>query len=441
VQSILSREPLWPQRLDDIRRLATTLPFRCIVCVLALSLHVLAIEKLSKDRFGYDFGRPFFPPPQFIDAAHDSVPFGWDRLIVSRWDSQHYMELALRGYEPCKTKDELLPGQFPDDDKRCQMNFFPTYGWIGRWVAAKLSWAIDWSLLAVSMVASFGFLMLLTSRVITQALGVGTTYLAFLLVNTFTSGFMLVTVHTEPLFLLLAMGTFYCFARRWLFPAALLAGALSAVRVTGVAGGLAYATGLALLTLYERPRWPVWILRAFYVVVSGWGLLALMAFYQHKFGDALIYMHAHGRQYHHEASLSKILWPDTRLLMQSLWAEPHDGVWLGAGLFWFALGHRKGLERFDVPAQAFWYTFFAGVVGISMLGSSEYGYGGLARYLLCVPPLFFAMAGIMRRRPIVLAIWLYVSIAHYWSGSMCFYVSQNAPDRFAKCGFARSFVE
>jgi len=423
-----------------VRKLATTLPFRFLVAVLILYLHLLAISRLSKERFDLDFGVTNAPAPSFIDAVHDLKPVGWDRLVVSRWDSQHYIELALRGYEQCKHPSELKPGEFPDDDKRCQLNFFPTYGWVGRFVADHLGWAIDWAMLAVSFVSSLVFLMLMTSAPITDAVGVGGAYLALLLVNTFTSGFMLVTLHTEPLVLALTMSTFYCFARRWLLAAAILAGAMSAVRITGLAGGVALGIGLLFLTLQERPRWPVWVQRGVYALVSAWGIVALMAFYHHRFGDALIYLHAHGREYHHEASIEKILSPDTRLLMQSIWAEPNDGIWLAAGLLWFALGHREGLQRFDVPAQAFWYALFIATVGVSMVGSAEYGYGGLARYLICVPALFFAMAGFLKRRPIVLAIWLYMSVAHYWGGSMCFYVSHQRPDRFEKCGFARHFT-
>src|SRR5205823_3283265 len=130
---------------------------------------------------------------------------------------------------------------------------FPTYGWFGRLVAHVTDWPIDFSLLAVSILSSLVFLMLFTSRVVTSALGVGTTYLALLLFNVFTSGFMLVTIHTEPLVLGLVMATYYCFARRWLLPAALFAGLLSAVRVTGVAGSVALCFGLLFLTIQERP--------------------------------------------------------------------------------------------------------------------------------------------------------------------------------------------
>ena len=423
-----------------MRWLATTLPFRFLVAVLILYLHLLAIARLSKERFELEFSAPDAPPPTFVDVVRDLKPIAWDRLVVSRWDSQHYIELALRSYDQCKQPGELKSDEFPDDDKRCQLNFFPTYGWISRFVANHTGWAIDWSMLAVSMLSSVVFLMLMTSAPITDAVGVGGAYLALLLVNTFTSGFMLVTLHTEPLVLALVMGTFYCFVRRWLWAAALLAGAMSAVRITGLAGGVALGAGLFFLTLQERPRWYVWLWRGFYVLVSGWGIAALMAYYHHRFGDALIYLHAHGRQYHHEASIAKILSPDTRLLMQSIWAEPNDGIWLAGGLLWFALGHREGLQRFDVAAQAFWYALFFATVGVSMVGSSEYGYGGLARYLICVPALFFAMSKFLERRPLVLALWLYMSLAHYWGGSMCFYVANQRPDRFEKCGFARHFT-
>jgi hypothetical protein len=59
--------------------------------------------------------------------------------------------------------------------------------------------------------------------------------------------------------------------------------------------------------------------------------------------------------------------------------------------------------------------------------------------MLTVYPLFFAMAGQMRRRPVVLAIWLVMSGAHYYNGSMCNYVGQFHPQRLQKCNFARYF--
>ena len=82
-------------------------------------------------------------------------------------------------------------------------------------------------------------------------------------------------------------------------------------------------------------------------------------FAQLHFGDPLIYAHSHEMTFHHKAEISKIFFPDGRLLMQSIWAEPHDGLILAAGLLWFGLGHRKGLSRFATDARACTGTCFS----------------------------------------------------------------------------------
>lgn len=425
---------------EAMRALAKTLPFRATVAFFILYAHLQAATALAKERFDYEWQTPLGEAPRLFGPDGGAIMLDWNRLVVSRWDSQHYIEIALRGYDKCKSVSEMKPGAFPDDDKRCALNFYPTYGIVGRYVAKLTGFAIDYAMLLVSVVSSFVFLMMWTSEVITNALGVATTYLALLLFNTFTWSFSLVTIQTEPLFLALALGAYYCFARRWLFVAALVAGSATAIRISGVGVALAYGVGLLTLTLAERPPKWVWAVRAVYAALSAWGVLLLKGYWHHRFGDAFAYEHAHSREYHHGVSLESILIPDTRVLMKSIWAEPHDGVILAACLLWFALGHRKGLERFTIPDQAFWYGLFAGVVGVSMLGSADVGYLGMSRYVLGALPLFFAMAAIMRRRPIVLVIWLYMSIAHYWSGSLCFYVGQSHPNRFGACGFAREFI-
>jgi hypothetical protein len=164
-----------------------------------------------------------------------------------------------------------------------------------------------------------------------------------------------------------------------------------------------------------------------------------MVYYRQKFGDPLIYSHAHGRAFHHEPSLSLALWPDGRMLIQSIWAEPNCGLFLAAALLWFALGHRAGLRRFTRAEQAYWYGLFFGTIAISIVGSAGLAYGGNSRYMLTVLPVFFAMAGVMSGRVVVIALWLFMSLHHYYDGSMCFYLSQNDPARGEKCSFARHF--
>ncbi len=421
-------------------RVALSLPFRAVVAVAFLYFHVVMMTKLGHDRFDYKFNGDPDHAPLFAHPASDARPERWDRLVVARWDAQHYEALALRGYATCKDKSQLQSGEYPDDDKTCELDFYPTYPRVGALIMKVTHLPVDYALYYLSLAASFVFLVMWTSRPMIDGLGVAGAYLSLLLLNLFDTGFTLVTVQTEPLLLVLTLGAFLCFSRRWLLFGALLAGAATSIRISGVATGFAYCAALLALTLREhpRPRW-VWAWRAALMAVSGSGIMILMAYYRHRFGDALIYAHSHERAFSHHASLSALFRFDGRLLMQSIWAEPHDGLILAAGLLWFALGHRKGLQGFPVEAQAFWYVLFLGIVGISMLGSAENAYGGMTRYMLTVLPLFFAMAAVMRRRPAVLALWLFMSVAHYYNGSLCFYISQDNPYRLQRCGFARSF--
>jgi len=260
------------------------------------------------------------------------------------------------------------------------------------------------------------------------------------LMSVFSTGYTVVTMQTDPVFMALTMGTFVCLQKQWRLPGALLAGASTAIRIQGVATGFASCAWILVSTWREgrRPN-RGWIWRGLLMAISGSGIMALMAYYAWRFGDPLIYSHSHGRAYHHAPNLMRILIPDGRLLMQSIWAEPNEGLALVATLLWFALGHRAGLARFSAGARAFWYTLYFGIVGISMVGSSDYGYGGFSRYAVTVFPLFFAMAAVMRRNAVVLALWLVISSMHYYNGSMCFYLGQLHPERLQRCGYARYF--
>ena len=423
-----------------VARVAMSLPFRAVVAVAFLFFHITMMTRLARDRFEYKFNADPEHAPAFYNPQTDARPTNWDRLIVSRWDAQHYEAIALRGYSTCKYKSQLESGEYPDDDKTCELAFYPTYSWLGVAVMKVTHLPVDYALFGISLVASFLFLVMWTSRPMVDGLGLGMTYLSLLLINLFDTGFSLVMVQTEPCVMALTLGAFLCLRKRWLLTGALLAGAATAVRISGVCTGFAFCAALLVMTLREhpRPRW-VWAWRAALMAVAGWGIMGLMAYYWSRFGDPLIYSHAHERAFHHHPDLMKIFIPDGRLLIQSIWAEPNDGVILAAGLFWFALGHRKGFIGFPVEAQAFLYVLFFTIVGISMYGSVDFAYGGNSRYLVTVLPLFFAMAAAMRRRPVVLALWLFMSVMHYYHGSICFYVGQNHPDRLHRCAFARYF--
>ncbi|HXU63254.1 MAG TPA: hypothetical protein VN962_16235 [Polyangia bacterium] len=396
---------------------AITVPFRLGVALLVLALQFLVAVR-SGDRFGVPFNRAPGHPPGFRDPSRERVPTNWDRLVVARWDSGQYIELGLRGYQYCPPRGPALPVFSPT----CNLEFYPTYGLVGRWLGRLSGLPIDFALLAVSLVSSFLFLFLWTGPALTERLGVGETYLALLLFNTFTTGYCLVTIQTEPLTLVLAMGAFVAFAQRRHLLGALLAGATSGVRITGVAIGIAYAVGLLIEQLQRsRPGWRAWARLGGLAVLSAWGELALMAVHGIRFGDPLAYVHAHALAFKHHPTIASTLWPDPEWLVKGIDYPLHEALWWAAALFWYLLGRRDALTRFPPAQRTFWALTFWATLGIATVGMMPIGLAGMSRYLLLALPLFFAMAVVMKPRPALLAFWLAVSVWHYWNIDICSY--------------------
>ena len=409
---------------------ATTVPFRLAVAVGLLGLQ-LAVAVHSGKRFDFRFNAAPGSPPRFQNPASDWAPTNWDRLIVSRWDSGNYIELGLRGYQYCPPRGPALPVHAAG----CNLAFYPTYGLAGRYVAKVTGLPIDFALWGISLVSSFLFLFLWTGKDLTSRMGVAETYLALLFFNAYTTGYCLVMVQTEPLTLVLALGAFVAFARQHRLVGALLAGAATSVRITGVAIGLAFAAGLLAELLRERPRsiWP-WVRGLLLAVVSVWGQLALMAYHAHRFGDPLTYIHAHGQLFHHEQpSLGALFPPDPDKIVQSIDFPLHEGLWLAAALLWFVHGHREALRRFPVEQQAFWYVTYLATVGIATVGMMPISLAGMSRYLLLALPMFFAMAAAMRPRPLLALLWLAMTAWHSWYVDLCTYTGGMGDHVLAVC--------
>jgi hypothetical protein len=65
-------------------------------------------------------------------------------------------------------------------------------------------------------------------------------------------------------------------------------------------------------------------------------------------------------------------------------------------------------------------TYFA-TVGIATVAMLPLSLAGMSRYLLLALPMFFAMAGAMRGRPMLALVWLGLSVWHYWNIDICTY--------------------
>lgn len=407
---------LSPETAHRLEAVATTAPFRAAVAVVFLALHLTALIISGESRFGAPFNAAPGQPPAFVDPSVEAAPQRWNRLIVSRWDAGHYIQLGLRGYKYC------APERVAINARNCDLAFYPTYGLIGR--AASLGGAIpiDFALFGVSLLSSFIFLFLWTGPALTKRIGVAETYLSLLLLNAFTTGFSLVSVQTEPVTLALTLSAFILLQRRSWLLSGLVAGAASAMRITGVATGAACALGIAVATFIDRPtERRAWIERGVAVALCGWGGAALMAYHFIRFGDGLAYVHVHSLMFHHRPSIGTLLSPRPEWLIHAMEQPLHEGVWFVAGVLWFLLGHRAALSRFAAPERAFWYALFCITVGVAAVGQVQIWFQGMNRYLLLALPLFLAMANLLRRRPLALAFWLIVSVWHYWQVDICTY--------------------
>ena len=406
--------------------------FRAGLAAACLAGHLIAAGALGAERFGVPFNAAPGQPPAFAQPR-DLAPQRWNRLVVSRWDAGTYVGMALRGFSACP------PGPANRADLNpmlayCPVHFYPAYPFLGRLLSLGGRLPVDYVLLAISLAAGWVFLFLWTGPTMVQRMGVAATYVSFAALNLFTTGFLLVTIQTEPLALALTLGAFVALGRRRLLLGAALAGAATAVRITALATGIAYAAALVALTLEQRPATrAAWARRAAELVLSGWGILLLFVAYAIRFGDPFIYMHAHESSFRHRGSVLDMVAPSPRTVLLALAHPLHEGMWLAIALLWFALGHRETLGRFPRGERVFLYVLFAAAIGIAGYGSVGLAFVGMTRYLILALPLFLIVGQIGARRPAALALWLVFCVWHYWFADLCIFTGGPGRHTLEQC--------
>jgi len=428
IDPLLSFDLGWPA----VARIVQTVGFRVALAALVLVAHVIAVIAAARHYFDAPFNAAPGEPPSLRQPT-DASPRNWNRLAVSRWDTGNYIGIALRGYTMCPA-GSLRGANLRPLLTTCNLSFYPTYPLLGWLVSGGGRLPIDYALWFLALAASGLLLFLWTGPTLVERLGLWPTYLSFIVFNLFTTGFILATAQTEPLALVLTLGAFLALAQRRLLLGALLAGGATAIRITAVASGLAYAAALVAITLQERPHeWRDRLRRGAELLLSGWGILALLGYYGVRFGDPLIYLHAHSQSFSHEASLGQLLFPSVTLVNLSLSHPLHDGLWLAAALLWFGLGHKQALARFRREEKVFLYALFAACVGVAAYGSVGLAFVGMTRYLLLCLPLFFAIAALTAHKPAVLALWLVLSGWHYWNADLCVYTGGPGDRTLRQC--------
>jgi hypothetical protein len=421
------------QLASTARRVAQTLVFRAAVAVIFLAVHLWAIHSFASSRLGLPFNRDAAHAPNFTNPRADLLPQHWDRLVVSRWDTANYIGLMLRGYKYCPARADMRRADLHPFLQYCKVDFYPGFAALGWIVSLGGRYPPDYALFVTSLIASFLVMMMWTSRAVVRALGVWGAYGSLIILNTYTTGFMLATPQTEPSALAFTLGAFLALEHRRFWLGALLAGAASAMRINGSCVSLAY--GLALLVEVYRNRpadVPAWLRRGAQALLAGWGQLFLSGYYWYRFHDPLIYSHSHQRAFGHSPTWRSLFYPDWTWIYGSL-REWHEVIYLFGMALMFALGHRAATVRFTPPGRVFLYAHFVTTFMVLLYGTADVFYAGTTRYTLVLLGGFFAAAMVLRRRPIALLLVVTANLWHYWYVDMCFYVYHFQPGAFSRC--------
>jgi hypothetical protein len=418
------------KRLADV---AQSVLFRAGVAFLCLVVHLTAITHFAAIHFGLPFDNARGQPPTHEVTSTGAGPTHWNRLVVSRWDTGQYVGMTL----------DHVYGQCPKADLRtadlreltgCDFTVFPGFPLLG-WVASLGGrFPADYSLLGVALVSSFLFLFLWTGPTIVSALGIWGAYCSLLLLNVFTTGFTLVTALSDPTTMLCVFAAYLCLEKRYFLLGAFLSGAASGLRVTGLSAPVAFACGLLVWAWDQDHLSPKeWIRTAVAVPLSAWGTIAMMVYQWCKYDDPLIYLHAHSQGFGHNPKLWHIVRPEAAWIVKSMASGVHEVAVLAIVVLWFALGHREGLGGFSKRGQVFWYVQFLVVIVISSYGTAEIGYTGMTRYTLLAFGAFFAMAGVLKNKPLALGTWCLISGWHYWHSDLCYFEQQSQPVGMGQC--------
>jgi hypothetical protein len=231
-------------------------------------------------------------------------------------------------------------------------------------------------------------------------------------------------VQTEPIVLALTMGAFLSLPRRSYLLGGLLAGAASAMRVSGAATSAAFGIALIASVLVDRPTgWLEWTRRGVATLLSGWGLFAIVVYFGLKYSDPLLYFHSHSAAYKYLDVAASALSPE--FVYRTLETPMRPGIWMAFCLLWMALGLRRALSGFEPMTRTFAWSFTLVGTSLPLLGSSRTAFLGMNRYWLLVFPLFWAMAVVLKHRPVAALLWIAICAWAYWNVDLCVYICQG----------------
>lgn len=410
-------------RLD---RLASRLAFRIAIAVVLASLHIVAFWRAGHDRLDLPFNSApdhaayFSNPDAPVLAAPPRQPHYWSRLVLSRFDAQHYIAMSVRGLTACPTDSATATDL---EYLQCGLGWLPAYGQVGGVVARVTTLPDDYALVLVSVLATILVNVFWTSKTLVSRLGKREAWAALLAFNVYPSAFQMVTPYTEAATVACLIGGLLLIMKdRW-FLAAICVGATTALRPHAVAYTLAFGCA-ALVACWQRRRDGVrqWWRPLAACSLAGWGQLATMLCLRIFVGDWFAFFRA--RHAFGDAHATERL-VDGASYIASLGGQNMDGVMWFALIAMVLLVYRDLLPRFRREEVTFLVA--GGLITAALAMIAPLLSWGISRYMMMFLVGFLCAGKLARRYPLLFVLWILFSLTVYWHLELCNYVSQGDP--------------
>ncbi len=396
---------------------------RAGVAALFVAFHLVMFWRAGHDRLGLPFNDSPTEAPYFSDIhapatrGYPRQPHHWSRLVLSRWDAQHYIGTVTRGLTACPTTKDAPDGAFLD----CGLGWLPAFGTVGRVLVGMTGMPADWALVWIAVLSLFAVNFLLTSELVTKKLGTLEAYAIVVGLNLFPSAFYLVAPYPESLVLLCSFGAWWALRReRWLL-ASLLVGGATALKLQASTFALGVGCSLLYLAWTRRKagnrRWWLPLLGGPLCV---WGQVATLIGLQLATGDWRAFSRARiafgDIHYWH-----RIVEPSNYIT--GIHGQHHDMVVLFGVIAVMLLTARTVLEA--LPKAEAIYFLVASVATLPIAVVAPLHWWGMNRYLLACPLAFLGAGVLARRQPYFFLLWLVFCLAMYWNVELCSYVAHG----------------
>jgi hypothetical protein len=415
-------------RLD---RWGSRLAFRIAIALVLASLHVVAFWQAGHDRLNLPFNsapehEPYFSDPDAPTlTAVPRQPHYWSRLVLSRFDAQHYIAMSVRGLTACPTDGAKATDM---QYLQCGLGWLPAWGEVGGVFARVTTLPDDYALVVLSILLTILVNVLWTSTALVSRIGKLEAYGTLIAFNAFPPAFHMVTPYTEAITIACVLGGFLFITQQRWFLAALCVGASTAFRPHAVAYTLAFGVA-ALAAAWQRRRdgHKQWWRPLAACSLAGWGQLATMLCLKIFAGDWWAFFRAR-RVFGDAHAADRLI--DGANYMASFGGQNMDGV------MWFALVgivllvYRETLARFRLDEKAFLVAGGAITAAFSMVAPLLWW--GISRYMMLFLIGFICAGKVLRRYPVLFWLWIVFCLAVYWNVELCNYLTQGDP-RVCSC--------